>query len=356
MGIFSKKDRREAADEQPTAITLDDLLSLIGWDLGDGNLQSVFERYRLVALPSEDKYGLDDRRTFTNPHVGVEVACDELMTLTTLFLHSDGHQGFAGYRGSLIDDVTFNDTRASMRTRLGPPVAARESTDSDHLGSIGPWDEWVISRRVVHASYYHFVFHVSYRMDDERIEMVTITGSEIATTESSTIQSPGIMLAPAERTESHSDDVESTDSRNRTPNRIEMNSLNGSDIIEAWLDELEAMQPEYGPLLQSTLDLVGNLPAVGADGNIYTVSHNRYWTAVGYSQSYARNRADGRRIDAVLAEAQAKDAGNEPAMVRKETEAEFWATVQGWVNSNEPSRMLPDVLPSWLARFSPGRS
>ena len=40
-------------------------------------------------------------------------------------------------------------------------------------------------------------------------------------------------------------------------------------------------------------------------------------------------------------------------MIRKEAEAEFWETVQGWVNSNEPSRMSPDVLPGWLARFSP---
>ncbi len=130
-------------------------------------------------------------------------------------------------------------------------------------------------------------------------------------------------------------------------------SANGSSIIDAWLNELEATQPRHGPLLRSTLDRVGNLPAVSDDGNIYTVSNDRYWYAAGFARSYAGHQADNRRIHAVLAEAHAKETGDEPTMVRKETEAEFWESVQHWIDSVEPLRMIPDVVPGWLARFNP---
>lgn len=130
-------------------------------------------------------------------------------------------------------------------------------------------------------------------------------------------------------------------------------SADGSSIMQAWLNELEAAQPQHGPLLQSTLDKVGALPAVSDDGSIYTVSHNRYSYAASYTRSYTSLQADQRRIAAVLAEAEAKDAKDEPTMVRKEAEAEFWESVRLWVDSAAPSRMAPDVVPGWLARFDP---
>jgi hypothetical protein len=127
----------------------------------------------------------------------------------------------------------------------------------------------------------------------------------------------------------------------------------GSAIVEAWLNELEAAQPQHGPLLRNTLDQVGNLPAVGDDGSIYTVSHDRYWFAAGCARSYASIQADNRRITAVLAEAQAKEARDDPTMARKEAEAEFWESVKHWVGSAAPSRMAPGVMPAWLVRFNP---
>ena len=113
-------------------------------------------------------------------------------------------------------------------------------------------------------------------------------------------------------------------------------SPDGSSVIEAWLNELEAAQPQYGPLLKSTLGKVGNLPVVGDDGIIYTVSHDRYWYAVGYARSYASSRADNRRITAVLAAAEPNETKDEVTMIRREAEAEFWQSVQLWVDSAAP--------------------
>ena len=155
-------------------------------------------------------------------------------------------------------------------------------------------DKWVISGSTFQANY-SYVFHASYRLEDGRIETVMIAESQTSATESSATQNPNTSLAQEAEARNYGEVIESTTSRNPAPTRIDMNSLDGSDIIEAWLNELEARQPQHGPLLQSTLDAVGNLPTLGDDGNIYTVSHNGYWVAVGYSQSYARNRADRRR-------------------------------------------------------------
>ena len=147
--------------------------------------------------------------------------------------------------------------------------------------------------------------------------------------------------------------VESLPDETRMRPRRGTGSAAGSSIMEAWLNELEAAQPQHGPLLQSTLDQVGNLPAVGDDGSIYTVSHDRYWYAAGSARSYTSIQADNRHIVAVLAEAKAEETKDELTMVRKEAEAEFWETVKTWVDSAAPSRMAPDVIPTWLARFNP---
>lgn len=147
--------------------------------------------------------------------------------------------------------------------------------------------------------------------------------------------------------------AESVPADGRMRDGREVGSTGGSDIIQAWLKELEAAQPQHGPLLQNTLDRVGNLPAVGDDGIIYTVSHDRYWYAAGYARSFASLQADNRRISAVLAEARARESRDEHTMVRKEAEAAFWETVQQWVDSAAPARVTPDVVPGWLASFRP---
>ena len=253
--------------------------------------------------------------------------------MSAIFLHGDGHEGYVGYSGPIVADVTFNDTRASARAILGMPSASREATNSSSLGIVGAWDEWVMPGNIFNAMY-RYVVHVGYSLNDGPIEKIMITEAQVPATVSSPINSDS--TAPAQLA------------------KIETRSVNGSDIIEAWLDELEANQPEHGPLLQSTLDAVGYLPVVGDDGNLYAVSHSRYWVAVGYSQSYARGRAERRRIDSVLAEAQASKVGDALTMRQKEAEAQFWDSVQAWVNVNEPSSVTADGVPDWLARFSIG--
>lgn len=123
-------------------------------------------------------------------------------------------------------------------------------------------------------------------------------------------------------------------------------------LIEAWLDQLAKTQPQYGPLLQSTVDTVGQLPAVDDDGHCYTVSHDNYWFAAGYAKAYATQRADGRRIEAVLAEMKAKKVKDELTMTQKEDEANFWESVGSWLEAVDVARMRPDPLPEWLARFN----
>src|SRR5262249_13139130 len=125
----------------------------------------------------------------------------------------------------------------------------------------------------------------------------------------------------------------------------------GVRVVRAWLDALEATQPQHGPLLQRTVDAVGGLPAVSEDGSIRTISDRSFWVAAGFAQTYATRAADRRRIQAVLDEAQAGELKDEPTMVQKEAEAEFWSSIQAWIESNGAARMRSDPLPGWLLRL-----
>ncbi|HEX8507958.1 MAG TPA: hypothetical protein VF635_00460 [Propionibacteriaceae bacterium] len=53
---------------------------------------------------------------------------------------------------------------------------------------------------------------------------------------------------------------------------------------------VEAAQPEFGPLLQRTIDEVG-YPAIGSDGKIYTIKDDlNYWARSGVVRGAARRR------------------------------------------------------------------
>ena len=126
-----------------------------------------------------------------------------------------------------------------------------------------------------------------------------------------------------------------------------------SEMISAWLDELARLQPQYGRLLQSTVDGAGLLPAISDNGTIYTISHKTFWAAVGFSSALAGHMAERRRTGAVLAMVEARNAQDEATMVRKDDEAKFWTDVHSWIESVGVARTRPPILPQWLERFQP---
>jgi hypothetical protein len=177
-----------------------------------------------------------------------------------------------------------------------------------------------------------YLLRAQYGRVNEQIEMFTLMPLQYASAPVSTALNNAVGGG--------ADDFDTT---NPTSTR------DGAAIIDLWLNELEKVQPQHGPLLQSTVDEVGQLPAVNDNGSIYTVSHNGYGFAAGFAKGYARRRAENLQRYAVVAKIEARKTKNEPVMVQKEDEADFWGSVKSWVEAVGVTRMKPDPLPEWLA-------
>lgn len=120
-------------------------------------------------------------------------------------------------------------------------------------------------------------------------------------------------------------------------------------IIMAYLQFLEAAQPQHGPLLVTTVEAVGPPPAVDSNGAIRTISESlQYWTAVGFTRSYASAMADNFATNSWLQYGDAESTKDEPKMVSELARARFWKSVSEWLKETDPLPMRPATDPAWL--------
>ena len=65
-----------------------------------------------------------------------------------------------------------------------------------------------------------------------------------------------------------------------------------TQMILAWIQAMEDSQPEYGPLLQSTVDQVG-YPAIDSNGTIRTIPDDLHFVGAGaYMRGFAGSRVE----------------------------------------------------------------
>lgn len=97
-----------------------------------------------------------------SPYVqaGIETKIRLGGVIEAIFLYSEGHHGYVGFRGTLHRQVTFTHTRQMMWADLGEPKTSREQD-----GSYGAWDRWAMPG---------YLFHVNYSSANEKIEMITL--------------------------------------------------------------------------------------------------------------------------------------------------------------------------------------
>ncbi len=126
----------------------------------------------------------------------------------------------------------------------------------------------------------------------------------------------------------------------------------GTAMILAWIQAMEDAQPQYGPLLQSTVDEVG-YPAIDGEGKIRTVGESfDFWSAIGYMQGFAGNRTETRYYEIMGREYPALEAaGDEEGMVRARKRGQFFETLSQWIKSTEPEGLPMKTLPDWLKPF-----
>lgn len=103
--------------------------------------------------------------------LGLEVASDDGVRIAAVFLHAEGHQGFAAFADPLPGGLAFAMNRAEVRARLGSPIASGEASTLPFLGDYGPWDAF----RSEGAR-----LHVQFRRARDEIEMVTLQPADPA--------------------------------------------------------------------------------------------------------------------------------------------------------------------------------
>jgi hypothetical protein len=144
----------------------------------------------------------------------------------------------------------------------------------------------------------------------------------------------------------------------RSPARVD-DRLSPKDrsaaMILAWIRAMEEAQPQYGPLLQSTVDKVG-YPAIDSGGVIRTIREDlAYWGAAGYMRGFAGSRVQNMMYQALGAEyPELKAAGDEEGMVLALKKGEFYETLHGWITSHDPQKLPMKEIPDWLRPFVVG--
>jgi hypothetical protein len=81
---------------------------------------------------------------------GVDLVCDALGHVTTIFLHCSADRRF---RPELVD-LPFGWPRAQVRAALGSPARSGEASTDPLLGEYGPWDRFTLDEFDLHV---HFI-------------------------------------------------------------------------------------------------------------------------------------------------------------------------------------------------------
>jgi hypothetical protein len=276
---------------------MDDLIVAVGRPLDDDAVRIALSRYSLRP----DARGAN----YQNNRAGVSIYVDKGKVVAA-FVYSEGCQGFAKYKGSLPAGLTFECDRQAARSILGDP---EDSGDGDSAADgYTAWDRWVLSGCRLRAAYDSATGRVAYF---------------------------GVIPGTAVQHDNFGVDDEPID----------------VDVIDIWLDELAKAQPQFGQLLQSTVDTIGQLPAIDDDGAAYTISHDDFWSAASYAESFVQTVIDHRRASAVVAESEAIKKNDDRLAAKKEAEATFWESVETWIETVGAARVKPEHLPDWLAKL-----
>ena len=121
-----------------------DPVDLLGRSLLAARTQQVCRTLGLdLHGPLSRSYAARDR--------GLEIAADTHGTVTTVFLHLYGDDGFASWDGELPCGAGAVPRRAALWAALGRPDTSGDPYSDRFLGDYGPWDRWELPSCALHA-------------------------------------------------------------------------------------------------------------------------------------------------------------------------------------------------------------
>ncbi|MFI7601584.1 hypothetical protein [Actinoplanes sp. NPDC049681] len=142
-----------------------DLSLLLGRTVLEVRVQLICQEYGLLPRTGA-AVGSGLSRSYLARESGVELAAEPNGTVTTVFLHFHGDDGFSPYRGEIPGGAGRMPRRAALWAALGRPASSGEPYRDRFLGDYGPWDRWTLEG---------FDLHAQYALDGEALMRVTLT-------------------------------------------------------------------------------------------------------------------------------------------------------------------------------------
>jgi hypothetical protein len=96
---------------------------------------------------------IDDESYVSIHPLGISLVLADNVSVSTIQLHSEGHENYSGYSGTLPDGISFSMGRERLRALLGEPSRSGEETVLPILGKKPPWDSFHLGRLHVHVEY-----------------------------------------------------------------------------------------------------------------------------------------------------------------------------------------------------------
>jgi hypothetical protein len=128
-----------------------ELTGLLGRTVLEARTQQICRAYGLIPGPAGPAAG--PSRSYLARDAGVEIAADAHGTITAVFLHFHGNDGFAPYRGAIPGGGGTVPRRAALWASLGRPDVSGDAYRERFLGDYGPWDRWLLPAVTLHAQY-----------------------------------------------------------------------------------------------------------------------------------------------------------------------------------------------------------
>ena len=99
-------------------------------------------------------------------HAGVSFVLPTGGTVSSIQLHSDGHEGYAGFRGEIPYGLSFDMRRDAVRSVLGKPTESGENQSIAFLGNKNAWDRFLARG---------YSIHVEYNEDKTAIQLISLS-------------------------------------------------------------------------------------------------------------------------------------------------------------------------------------
>lgn len=125
---------------------------------------------------------IEGRTHVVAPALGVGFVDHGTGHVSTIHIHCDASADTEAYVGELPSGLSRQMTLSEVRSVLGEPQASGERVTMPVLGSMPPWDRFLVA---------YGLLHVSYRSQRRGISLVTIMSRDVAPSAQSHSKRPG---------------------------------------------------------------------------------------------------------------------------------------------------------------------